>query len=127
MERMRRFACLTRKGCCEIMEGPVPRLGPHDVLIRNTACNICTTDYGQWLGLREHQGYPMAGGHEGCGVIEETGTEVTTCKAGDFVGINVYQGCGVCIHCRKGEFSQCENPPAWTQGARISLSLWQRW
>lgn len=111
MERLRRFACLTKKGCSEIMEGLIPELGPHDVLIRNTACNICTTDYGQWLGLREHQGYPMVGGHEGCGVIEKTGEEVTTCAAGDFVGINVYKGCGTCAHCRKGEFSQCVNPP----------------
>lgn len=111
MDKIMRFACLIKKGCCEIMERPVPELGPHEVLIKNIACNICTTDYGQWLGLREHQGYPMVGGHEGCGTIEEVGSEVTTCKKGDFVSVNVYKGCGTCSHCRKGEFSQCENPP----------------
>lgn len=111
MIKTMRFACLTKKGCADIRERPIPELGPHDVLVKQISCNICTTDYGQWLGLREHQGYPMAGGHEGCGYVEEIGSEVTTCKIGDFVGINVYVGCGTCSYCRKGQISQCKNPP----------------
>ena len=111
MENMMRFAGMTKKGCSVTMERPIPALGPHDVLVKNLACNICTTDYGQWLGLREHQGYPMVGGHEGCGVVEAVGSEVKSCKVGDFVGINSYLGCGYCAHCRKGEVSQCPNPP----------------
>ena len=111
MGRTMKFACMTKKGCTEIRERPIPPLGPHDVLVKQVSCNICTTDYGQWLGLREHQGYPMVGGHEGCGYVEEIGSEVTSCKIGDFVGINVYVGCGTCTYCRKGQISQCKNPP----------------
>lgn len=111
MPAMMRFACLQKKGCAVTMERPIPPLGPHDVLVKNIACNICTTDYGQWQGLREHQGYPMVGGHEGCGVVEEIGSGVKSCMVGDFVGINSYKGCGYCAHCRRGEVSQCENPP----------------
>jgi len=102
---------MIHKGCSVTMERPIPELDPHDVLIRNISCNICTTDYGQWLGLREHQGYPMVGGHEGCGTVEAVGSEVRSCKAGDFVGINSYVRCGICEPFRKGEFSRCENPP----------------
>lgn len=111
MEKTMRIGCLMKKGCCEVLERRIPDLKPHDVLIKNVACNICTTDYGQWMGLREHQGYPRVGGHEWCGYVEEIGSEVKTCKPGDFVSVNIYLGCGVCSHCQKGEYSLCKNPP----------------
>ena len=101
-----RFGVLTSKGHAEVHEMKLPKLGEHQILIKQLACNICTADYGQWLGLREHQGYPMAGGHEGAGVILETGAKVVELLPGDFVAIsNNY--CGECEHCRKGEESQC--------------------
>lgn len=101
-----RFGVLTSKGHAEVHEMKLPKLGEHQILIKQLACNICTVDYGQWLGLREHQGYPMAGGHEGAGVILETGAKVVELLPGDFVAIsNNY--CGECEHCRKGEESQC--------------------
>ena len=67
------FACMVHKGLSVIKEREIPELGPNEVLVKNIACNICTTDYGQWMGLREHQGYPMVGGHEGCGTVEKVG------------------------------------------------------
>ncbi len=111
MKEKMRFACMIHKGCSVIKEREIPELNPNEVLVKNIACNICTTDYGQWLGLREHQGYPMVGGHEGCGIVEKVGDKVKYCKPGDFVGINSYKGCGICNYCRKGEVSKCENPP----------------
>ena len=111
MSEIMRFACMVHKGLSVIKERPIPELGPHDVLVSNLACNICTTDYQQWMGLREHQGYPMVGGHEGSSIVEAIGSEVKSCKVGDFVGINSYKGCGYCVHCQKGEVSLCENPP----------------
>ena len=59
-----RFGVLTSKGHAEVHEMKLPKLGEHQILIKQLACNICTADYGQWLGLREHQGYPMAGGSD---------------------------------------------------------------
>lgn len=111
MSQMMRFACMIHKECSVTMERPIPELGPHEVLIRQIACNICTADYGQWLGQREHQGYPMVGGHEGCATVEAVGSKVTSCKVGDFVGVNSYPGCGTCGACIKGQVSRCENPP----------------
>ena len=64
-----RFAVLTKAKVAEVHERPLPEMDENQILIKQEACNICTTDYGQWLGLREHQPYPMAGGHEGAGVI----------------------------------------------------------
>ena len=68
IEQMK-FAYLKEKGCALTGVRKIPDMGPDDVLVKQLVCNICTTDYGQWLGLREHQGYPMAGGHEGSGIV----------------------------------------------------------
>lgn len=106
-EKMR-FSVLTEKGHAEVRERKLPEIGTHQVLVKQLACNICTTDYGQWLGLREHQGYPMAGGHEGSGVIEAVGEGVKDYKVGDFVAI-AYDGCGECLACRKGDVLHCSN------------------
>ena len=44
------------------------------------------------MGLREHQRYPMAGGHEGSGVVEAVGSDVKNIKVGDHVAVNGYVG-----------------------------------
>lgn len=100
MGRKMRFGCLVKKGVAEVRERDLPEVGPYDVLLHMKVCNICTTDYGQWLGLREHQGYPMAGGHEAAGIVEQVGEKVTDLKVGDMVATG-YEGCGHCPACRE--------------------------
>lgn len=81
-----------------------------EVLIENKACNICTTDYQQWMGLRPHQPTPMAFGHESSGVVVEVGSEVQNVKPGDHVVGNIYKPCLECDSCRKGKNSiYCQN------------------
>ncbi len=101
-----RFGVLTKAGETEIREKELPALGRYDVLLKQEACNICTTDYGQWLGLREHQGYPMAGGHELSGEIVAIGDGVVGFEVGDKASL-IYDGCGVCEYCRQGIIMQC--------------------
>ena len=98
---------MVKKGVAEVRERDLPEVGPYDVLLHMKVCNICTTDYGQWLGLREHQGYPMAGGHEAAGIVEQVGEKVTDLKVGDMVATG-YEGCGHCPACREGHIDQCE-------------------
>jgi L-iditol 2-dehydrogenase len=106
MAKKMRFGVLTKAGQAEIREKELPPLGEYDVLVKQEACNICTTDYGQWLGLREHQGYPMAGGHELSGELVALGKGVVGFEVGDKVSL-IYEGCGVCEACRVGEIIQC--------------------
>lgn len=101
-----KFSVLTEKGKAEVRTRPVPEIGERQALVQQQACNICTTDYGQWLGLREHQGYPMAGGHEGAGVIIAKGDKVMDFEIGDHVAL-AYDGCGECEACRKGDVLHC--------------------
>ena len=45
-EKMR-FSVLTEKGHAEVRERKLPEIGTHQVLVKQLACNICTTDYGR--------------------------------------------------------------------------------
>lgn len=101
-----RFGCLVSKGKIEIRERNLPELGEFDCLVKQDACNICTTDYTQYLGFREHQGYPMAGGHEGCGHIVALGSGVTGFEIGDRVGV-ACASCGYCEECKTGHEGLC--------------------
>src|SRR5699024_11947976 len=97
----------TKAKKAEVHEGNIPKTGANQVLIKQETCNICTTDYGQWLGIREHQHYPMAGGHEGAGVIIEKGENVREeLQIGDHVAL-AHDYCGECDKCQKGKTSEC--------------------
>lgn len=103
-----RFGCMVEKGKIEVRERPLPELGDYDVLIKQNTCNICTTDYTQYLGFREHQGYPMVGGHEGAGTILELGKGVTEYEAGDQVAL-ACASCGICDFCKTGNEGRCKD------------------
>ncbi len=101
-----RFGVLTEKGHAEVRERPLPDMGPEEVLVKQDACNICTTDYQQWLGQREGRGYPMASGHESSGTVVEVGEKVQDLKPGDRVSL-AYVTCGICDSCKRG--TGCDN------------------
>lgn len=91
----------------EVHEGSLPKIGPNQVLVKQKACNICTTDFQQWLGLRPHQPFPMAGGHEGAGIVVEKGENVREdLNIGDHVAVG-YDYCGECEVCQLGRTSEC--------------------
>lgn len=103
-----RFGVLTKKGVVEVHERKLPTLGDYDVLMKHEACNICTTDYTQYMGLREHQGYPMASGHEDSGFIVKVGAKVKGFEVGDHIALGC-PSCGYCEHCKSGHEGFCED------------------
>ena len=82
-------------------------LRENEVLVRIEACGICHTD------AKFQSRIPLPGvfGHEGAGVVEETGAAVTSVRAGDRVIIS-YPWCGACPYCQRAEPFKCENIPA---------------
>jgi threonine dehydrogenase-like Zn-dependent dehydrogenase len=100
-----RFGVIVDDHKAEIHEHPIPELNDNQVLIRNKVCNLCTTDYQQWMGLRPHQKKPMAFGHENAGVVHSVGKNVKNVKVGDSVVTNIYQPCMECENCRKDKNS----------------------
>ena len=106
--RKQRFGVLVEKGKIEVRERMLPELGAYDVLVKHEACNICTTDYTQYLGFREHQGYPMAAGHEDSGFIAAVGSAVRDFQVGDHIAMGCLS-CGYCDECKNGHEGFCKD------------------
>src|SRR5690606_15612776 len=85
----------------EIMELDLDGPGPGEVLIRYTAAGLCHSDLHLTDGDLPPR-YPIVGGHEGAGVIEEVGPGVTKVKPGDHVVCSFIPNCGHCRYCSTG-------------------------
>ncbi|WP_236793418.1 Zn-dependent alcohol dehydrogenase [Amycolatopsis sp. GM8] len=82
-------------------------LGPQDVLVRLPATGVCHTDLHIITGELAPTGFPIIGGHEGAGVVEEVGREVTHVEPGDHVILSIVASCGACRFCRRGKATLC--------------------
>jgi alcohol dehydrogenase len=91
-------------------EKPVPRiLKPTDAVVRMTTSTICGTDLHILKGDVPTVEKGRILGHEGCGIVEETGSAVSGFKKGDRVLISCITSCGKCDFCRKGMYSHCRD------------------
>jgi aryl-alcohol dehydrogenase len=80
---------------------------PNEVLVRVVASGICHTDI---VVRDQHLTSPLPAvlGHEGAGVIEAIGENVTHVAPGDHV-VMTYASCGLCNTCASGHPAHCEN------------------
>jgi S-(hydroxymethyl)glutathione dehydrogenase/alcohol dehydrogenase len=85
------------------LDGPEPG----EVLIKFTAAGLCHSDLhvkdGDWPCR-----YPIVGGHEGAGVVEDVGAGVTKVKPGDHVVCCFIPSCGTCRYCSTGRQNLCD-------------------
>ncbi len=82
---------------------------PEEVLVELVATGICHTDVAivdQILPLP----LPIVLGHEGAGVVIETGSAVTGIAKGDHV-VLTFGSCGNCGRCSSGHPAYCESQP----------------
>ena len=84
---------------------------PTDALVRITAAAICGSDLWPYESRKPEDG-PARMGHEFIGVVEETGSEVTTVKKGDLVVSPFAISDGTCEFCREGLQTSCVHPQA---------------
>jgi S-(hydroxymethyl)glutathione dehydrogenase/alcohol dehydrogenase len=75
-----------------------------EVLVRIKAAGLCHTDYDSlsW-------GKPIVMGHEGAGMVERVGEEITGLAPGDGVILNWATPCMHCFQCQEGHQHLCEN------------------
>ncbi|MFO7161896.1 MAG: NDMA-dependent alcohol dehydrogenase [Mycolicibacterium hassiacum] len=59
-------------------------------------------------GVPVPEWFPMLGGHEGAGIVEEVGPEVKTLKPGDHVAVSFLPACGSCRWCASGYTYLCD-------------------
>ena len=53
--------------------------------------------------------FPMLGGHEGAGIVEEVGPGVRSVQPGDHVALSFIAACGACRWCVSGMTYLCDN------------------
>lgn len=100
---------------------PSPPLGPRDVRVRITASGICHTDLHVIEG-RSALPLPIVPGHEGCGIVEEVGSEVRRARVGDRVLAAVTPACGECWWCVNGMSNHCELNPVVKAATRFEVT-----
>lgn len=82
-----------------------PRAG--EALVRLVACGICHTDLYTASGA-DPSGYaPCVLGHEGAGVVEAVGADVTSVRPRDHVVTLFAPECGQCVHCLDPRTNRC--------------------
>ncbi|KIZ16992.1 NAD(P)-dependent alcohol dehydrogenase [Streptomyces natalensis] len=87
------------------MDLEAPR--PHEVLVRITAAGLCHTDLSSQAAWPQ-QLTPMVFGHEGAGVVEAVGTDVTGLAPGDHVCLT-FHSCGACEQCAADQPAYCHS------------------
>ena len=82
-----------------------PKAG--EALVRLVACGVCHTDLYTASGA-DPSGYaPCVLGHEGAGVVERVGDDVTLVAPGDHVVTLFAPECGKCLHCLSPRTNRC--------------------
>src|SRR3954468_18005699 len=82
---------------------PEPKIEkPTDAVVRLTASAICGTDLHMVRGTMPGMVPGTILGHEGIGIVEEVGGEVTNFRPGDRVVIPSTINCGHCAYCDMG-------------------------
>ena len=103
----------------EMMDVPMPEVGPMDVLIKIKKTSICGTDVHIWkwdAWAQRTIPVPMHVGHEFCGVVEAVGSGVTDLVLGELVSGEGHIVCGRCRNCLAGRQHLCPN----TQGVGVN-------
>jgi S-(hydroxymethyl)glutathione dehydrogenase/alcohol dehydrogenase len=92
----------------EIEELEMRDLEPTDVLIRIHASGLCHTDLEVIEGSLAYP-LPIVLGHEGAGVVEAVGRDVTLVARGDHVVCSWNPHCGHCFYCEQDLPILCES------------------
>jgi propanol-preferring alcohol dehydrogenase len=91
-----------------LVELPLPRPGPNEVLIRIRACGVCRTDLHVVDGELARGKLPIVPGHEIVGTVLERGARVEGCEPGLRVGVPwLGSTCGRCRYCASGRENLC--------------------
>jgi S-(hydroxymethyl)glutathione dehydrogenase/alcohol dehydrogenase len=82
---------------------------PHagEVRVQMGASGVCHSDLSMQNGTMLTP-TPIVLGHEGAGVIESVGPDVTGLEPGDHIVISWVPQCGACYFCRRGQAEICE-------------------
>lgn len=94
-----------------LLEVPVPRPNPEQVLLRVQACGVCRTDLHIVDGELTEPKLPLILGHQIVGTVVQVGARVERFQVGDRVGVPwLGYTDGTCRYCRRGQENLCDHP-----------------
>lgn len=89
---------------------PIPRPGPHEVLLRMSACGVCRTDLHIVDGELSPHRQPLVLGHEAVGHVMQTGELVQGFAIGERAGVPWLAGsCRHCAFCNARHENLCDD------------------
>lgn len=109
-----RALVFTGPGKAEVLHVPPPVAAAGQVVVDVDRVGVCGTDLELFSGHMSylHDGattYPVRPGHEWCGVVSATGTDVDPAWRGRSVTADTMIGCGRCRRCERGRHQVCEH------------------
>lgn len=116
-----RAAVMFGPGDMRVVDKPVPKPGPGEILVRVAACGMCGTDikiyFGKFANTPPYDGN-FTPGHELAGTVAALGEGVNEFAIGDHVVCEAHKGCGQCENCLDGEYTACLNYGNLSKGHR---------
>lgn len=100
----------------EIREVELDEPGPHEVALKMVAAGMCHSDLHPIDGDNVVR-FPMVGGHEAAGIVEQVGPGVTKVAPGDHVVCSFTPACGVCRYCSTGHQNLCNSGATILEGS----------
>ncbi|VEU19280.1 DEKNAAC100469 [Brettanomyces naardenensis] len=79
----------------------------HEVRVKVAYTGVCHTDDYTRSGQDAEGAFPVIFGHEGAGIVESVGDDVTNVKVGDHVILLYTPECGECDFCKSGKTNLC--------------------
>ncbi|MFF4836684.1 alcohol dehydrogenase catalytic domain-containing protein [Streptomyces sp. NPDC001315] len=108
-----RATLLHQAGDVRVEDVPEPKVQqPTDAVVRIVIGCICGSDLWPYKA-QPLTDQPRQMGHEFIGVVEETGSQVTSVKAGDLVVAPFTYSDGTCEFCREGLHTSCVHGGQW--------------
>lgn len=106
-------------GMPALEDRPKPELtAATDAIVKMEKTTICGTDLHILKGDVPTCEPGRILGHEGVGVVDQVGSNVTTIHPGDRVIVSCISSCGVCSFCRRNMYSHCATG-GWILGHKI--------
>ncbi|HZS55776.1 MAG TPA: galactitol-1-phosphate 5-dehydrogenase, partial [Bryobacteraceae bacterium] len=92
----------------DVVDLPLPRPGPGELLVRVEACGICGSDVHGYDGSSGRRIPPLVMGHEAAGTVVAAGPGVSKFHEGDRIAPDSTVYCGECEYCRRGQVNLCD-------------------
>jgi NDMA-dependent alcohol dehydrogenase len=104
-----RGAVITKApGTYEVIDIDLEEPRQDEILVKLAASGLCHSDDHIATGDLPVDTYPMCGGHEGAGVVQQVGPHTRGFEVGDHVIFSFLPGCGRCRWCATGRQNLCD-------------------